>query len=67
MTKNKLFVFHVHVYQMKKYKSFTLFVKKVVAKEKHQYLLIDFTVDIDLPVAIRSNVLGGGYERAFLL
>ena len=50
-----------------KVKEFHSLYKKVVAKQKHQYLLIDFTVDIDSAVAIRSNVLGDGYERAFLL
>ena len=50
-----------------KLKQFHLLYKKVVAKKKHQYLLVDFTTDIDSAVAIRTNVLGDGYERAFLL
>ena len=29
--------------------------------------MVDFTTDIDSAVAIRSNVLGDGYKRAFLL
>ena len=41
-------------------KEFHSLYKKVIAKQKHQYLLIDFTVDIDSAVAIRSSVLGGG-------
>ena len=41
--------------------------KKIVAKQKHQHLLIDFTIDIESPLAIRSSIVGDQYERAFLI
>ena len=50
-----------------KVKEFHSLYKKIVAKQKHQHLLIDFTVDIDSAVAVRKNVFGDGFERAFLL
>ena len=50
-----------------KVKSFEGLYKKVVAKKKHHYLLVDFTADIDSAIAIRTNILGEGYQQAFLL
>ena len=50
-----------------KIKKFLTLYKKVVTKEKHQHLLVDFTVDIDSPIAIRSNIVDGPYERVFEL
>ena len=67
--KANLFVFLVPFYQIKSViVPLSFFIKKVVAEQKKkQYFLVDFTVDIDFAVAIRSNVLSNGYERAFLL
>ena len=50
-----------------KVKQFHALYKKVVAKKKHQYLMIDFTVDIDSAIAVRTNVVNEYYEQAFLL
>jgi len=36
--------------------------KRYVLKEKHRYLMIDFTKDIESPLAIRKNVVDEGYE-----
>ena len=50
-----------------KVKKFLNLYKKIVTKQKHQHLLIDFTVDIDSPTAIRSSVVGGDYQKVFIL
>lgn len=39
--------------------------KRVVLKNKHRYLLVDYTKDFDSPLSIRTNVLNESYETAY--
>ena len=51
-----------------KVKQFLNLYKKVVVKHRYQYLLVDFTADIESPLAIRTSITGTTpYEKVFLL
>jgi len=47
--------------------SFIKLYRKYVMKEKYRYILIDFTKDIESPLAIRKNIVGESYEIGVLL
>jgi len=47
--------------------SFIRLYKKWVMREKFKYVLIDFTKDIDSPLAIRKNIVNEDYEVAVSL
>ena len=39
--------------------------RKIVSKQKHSYLLVDFTKDFDDPLSIRACVNNESYEKAY--
>ena len=62
---NQLTLFAKTFLTKQKIQPFVELYRKIVSKQKHSYLLVDFTKDFDDPLSIRACVNKESYEKAY--